>query len=636
MTEKEKKILEELDTATQDVEVPDSLLPEQIYRKIQETETVKKTSVRKRGKRILTRAVLPLAACLALVLVAVQVMDGPRTDTWYTSSGSGDSETHSQAVSPEDYSEIYACLEASAEETATSSDGGMVFLKESAADSAASSDMGAARSGTESYSGTNVRTEGVGEADIVKTDGTRLYVLRENQQEISIVDVSGTVMKEAGRIQLEEGVTAREFYVQDSSLFVLGNREKAVSFSSGYEDYENETVCVTYDISDVSAPVETDTLVQSGYYITSRFADGFLYLFSQFDVGYEMSSSNLDSYIPQVRGNYLAAGEILMPDEHASQYLVVTSVNTEKPGEPVDKKAVLSNYGECYVGSDSIYIYESKYVPGPAGNGTNRTSILRLPYGKGAFGEGARGEVNGTVHDSFCIDEYDGYLRVVTTFSGTGSETSAVYILNQDMEITGKIEDLARGESVYSARLMGDTGYFVTYEQTDPLFSVDLSSPSKPQIIGSLKIPGFSDYLHPYGEGLLIGIGMDTDPETGITEGVKISMFDISSPEDVREVASYTIEDTYYTDVSSDYKAVLIDTEKNLIGFSASGDQEHYYVFQYKEGEGFVLAMDEEVNGGGWQTTRGVYIEDTLYVVKGNAVESYDMKNYQKIDDILL
>src|SRR5699024_5052695 len=113
-------------------------------------------------------------------------------------------------------------------------------------------------------------------------------------------------------------------------------------------------------------------------------------------------------------------------------------------------------------------------------------------------------------------------------------------------------------------------------------------------------------------------------------------MFDISSPEDVREVASYTIEDTYYTDVSSDYKAVLIDTEKNLIGFSASGDQEHYYVVQYKEGEGFVLAMDEEVNGGVWQTNRGVYIEDTLYVVKGNAVESYDMKNYQKIDDILL
>ena len=119
---------------------------------------------------------------------------------------------------------------------------------------------------------------------------------------------------------------------------------------------------------------------------------------------------------------------------------------------------------------------------------------------------------------------------------------------------------------------MGDVGYFVTFRQVDPLFSVDLSDPANPEIIGELKIPGFSEYLHPYGDGKLLGIGMDVDEAGVITEGVKVSMFDVSDPSDVKELTNCVLEDMYGTDVGDNYKAVFVDVEKNLFGFLAYGN----------------------------------------------------------------
>ena len=128
--------------------------------------------------------------------------------------------------------------------------------------------------------------------------------------------------------------------------------------------------------------------------------------------------------------------------------------------------------------------------------------------------------------------EYDNTLRLVTTVThnvGSSSQSNSVYVLDADLKTIGKIEDLAKNEQVYSARFFGDTGYFVTYEQTDPLFSVDFSDPENPKILGKLKIPGFSEYLHFYSDNLLLGIGMDTD-ENGITNGVKMCIRDRPQP----------------------------------------------------------------------------------------------------------
>ena len=206
-------------------------------------------------------------------------------------------------------------------------------------------------------------------------------------------------------------------------------------------------------------------------------------------------------------------------------------------------------------------------------------------------------------------------------------------MLDQDLEVVGEIHDLAPGESVYSARFMGDTGYFVTFEEVDPLFSVDLSDPSNPEIIGELKLPGFSEYLHPYGDGLLLGIGMDVDEEGVTTEGVKVSMFDVSDPSEVKETENYVLEDMYGTDVGYNYKSVFVDVEKNLFGFMAYGDVCEYFIFTYDD-DGFREVFSRELSLYG--NVRGLYAGDRFYLVNGNMVESFAMDGFQKVDDIVL
>ena len=181
---------------------------------------------------------------------------------------------------------------------------------------------------------------------------------------------------------------------------------------------------------------------------------------------------------------------------------------------------------------------------------------------------------------------------------------------------------------------MGDTGYFVTFKQVDPLFSVDLSDPANPQIIGELKIPGFSEYLHPYGDGKLLGIGMDVDDESVTTDGVKVSMFDISDPSDVKETDVHVLEDMYGTDVAYDYKAVFVDVEKNLFGFLAYGSSNQYTVLTYDDENGFSEVFSREMPGYG--SVRGMYVDDTFYLVSGNTVESYSLSGFVKLDDIVL
>ena len=162
------------------------------------------------------------------------------------------------------------------------------------------------------------------------------------------------------------------------------------------------------------------------------------------------------------------------------------------------------------------------------------TEIAKFHYKDGRITGVAAGSVKGYLNDSFSLNEYDGTLRVVSTYyDEMWEEWNALYILDEKLQQLSAIEDLAQGETIRSARFFGTTGYFVTFRQTDPLFSVDLSDPENPKVLGELKISGFSSYLHFYGENLLLGIGYEADENTGSTTGLKLSMFDISDPADL-------------------------------------------------------------------------------------------------------
>lgn len=559
------------------------------------------------------------------------------------------------------YGEIYEYLEALWDESSNSNVKSYA-TQEVAADAAVSSestvdaDMATSSSGSVSqkmYSDTNVRTEEVGEADIVKTDGNYLYI--SDGDRIRIVDIRDPQMKEAGCIMLESGEELRELYVKDQKMVVFYNRmeqkEKQTEGYDGGNDYQELTVAETFDVSNPEKPESLGEIIQSGVYDSVRLNDGYFYLFSNYYVSWNAEKRYRNDYIPSVQGELVKSDSIYLPQEvRGSRFKVVTSFSMEEPSQTIDSKAILSSGGNCYVGSEHIYIYERLWNTDES---YSQTSIRKIRYENGTLKGVAQTKIWGTIKDSFCIDEYAGNLRVVTTvdpvmqtdhrnmfqfWSDAEEEvevsTNALYILDEKFEVVGKIEKLAPDENVYSARFMGDIGYFVTYEQVDPLFSVDLSNPRKPRILGKLKIPGFSEYLHPYGKGRLLGIGMNADME-GNTNGVKLSMFDISDPTDVSEIEKEVLKAIYSTEIAYDYKMALIDPERNLIGFSAYGDRMHYYLYQYEPDTGFTCLLEKELSNYVYNL-RGLYAEDTLYLVEGNAVESFSLQTFEKIDDIVL
>ena len=639
MEKREQDLLYKIEVGSENVVVPDSLKPENMKKKLEQCAWEERRRKRRRQWKFAG------VAAAGIVLVAGITVYQNRTRMVKSDSAvinSADSSDGVVAKSVEkcpvnkgnqenqkyyakSYKEIRKYIEASEkEETAKGSTKEQLLCADATGD----------------YSNTNVRQEGVDEADVAKTDGRYLYVLEDDGDYVSIVDTK-TNMKKISEIKAPKDETIEEFYLIEKNkkvVMICSN-----SSDDDYEDVEDVTrssliskqtegtQVVTYDVQDKKHPKKVGKVSQSGEYESSRISDGYLYLFSNYWVPENWKKKYPSTYIPYVDGDLMKAKDICLPEgTKGCMYEIVSSINLKQPDKIADSKAIFSEGGDAYVSNKNIYYYEEEWT----GNGKQEKTLLRkLSYKKGKLAVVAQKTFKGYLNDSFSIDEYDGYLRMVVT----RGKTNAVYVLDQKLKLTGKITNLAKDERVYSARFLGDTGYFVTYKETDPLFSVDLSNPKNPKILGRLKIPGFSNYLHFYGEDKLLGIGMDVDKKGDVTDGVKLSMFDISDKKNVKEEHKYTLKDVYSTDVEWDYKAALIDVEKNIIGFPAGGEnRQMYYLFSYTEEKGFQCNMKEKIYGSDALSTRGIYIKDRLYVIHGNVLKAYSLKTYKKVDDCLL
>lgn len=673
MKNNEQDILNIVKKELENVEVPESLSPTQIEKKLLEMNPPKKV---KKKKKIYYYGGLA-AACLVLAAGMYTVGNYENTRALIKEEAEADGAAAEDAVVMEDnsvkekepiptaksYEEIFTYLEAEMEEARKDKNAfafvedlfswGMGAGADEAVSESAVADTGAAmpaetplmeeksmsETGVEDdYSTTNTRQEGVDEADVVKTDGRYLYVLRNDNHLLSIVDTQNG-LEETYCISMDDEQYVQEFYF-------LPSEKKLIAIASVYiEELDGDSVyagarmiwdtsvtqVITYDVTDAKNPKEIGKVEQSGNYTSSRLSDGHVYLFTNYYAGGNFAKEEPATYIPTVEAKLIESDDIYLPDtEQGCRYEVITSIDVNEPDKAKESKAIFTNGGELYVSNDNIYYYETKWA---YTDQNEKTTIRKIGYDNGELTALAQETVDGYINDSFSIDEYEGKLRVIVTVG----ETNSVYVMDEELKVIGKIEGLAEEERVYSARFMGATAYFVTFYETDPLFTVDFSNPKDPKIIGKLKIPGFSDYLHFYGENKLLGIGMDVDEETLVTGGVKLTMFDISDKTDVKEEATYIMENVYSTDVSYDYKAALIDVPKNIICFPAytEGGQ-NYYIFSYNNEDGFVCELDEEINGYGMGVTRGVYIKDTLYVVQGNIIEAYSLKTYKKVDDIIL
>lgn len=511
---------------------------------------------------------------------------------------------------------------------------------EAVSDSASALTAGSSQSS--SYSETNTREINVDEGDIVKTDGEYIYVLNRTKG-IAVLRKDGTSVKEEGWISLQ-GIEDYpvEFYVDGNllQLIVMAENtemvssEEAEEWDTYYIRTQRKTRLITYDISNREEPLKKGEYEQDGYYLTSRKNGEYVYLFTSHSPEYSYMTDEPETFVPQAGGGIILCEDIYYPfnkEEYTGNtYVVISSVESSFPDKAVETKALLSRSDFFYVSEKHIFVTNSRWE-----DSKELTSLASFAYNNGKIQPAGAGNIPGALNDSFSLDEYNGYLRVVTSRwdYDEAKRWNALYILDEKLNQVSRIDNLAEGEDIRSARFMGNIAYFVTYRNTDPLFSADLSDPQNPVILGELKVTGFSEYLHFYGENLLLGIGWETDPETGIYKGLKLSMFDVSDPSNVTECNRMVIENVGNFGGSWDYRAVLVNPERNLIGisFTDQNGSTCYGVFSYQEDEGFCqemvdnLALGSEL--GDLDSIRGLFIDKCYYITGNTGIAVYDMEN---------
>ena len=504
------------------------------------------------------------------------------------------------------------------------------------------------------YSLTNLRDSLVDEADIVKTDGNYLYILKD-RSELVIVSAAKENAAVISMTELEDpkddssaiSGEAMDMYVDGTSLVIVSQKydSSRTSNNGWYSSQYVYTQADTYDISEPSAPVPAGSVWQEGYYKQSRKVGDYIYLYS-WEYPDLQDSYEESSIIPVVNDMQVDARNVCIPNYvNNATYLIVSAFSQNEPYRVTDTKVLVSGADQLYVSSGSLYAMNMDYS-----SGTTRTEIVKFSYLDGQITGKAAARVRGEINNSFSLDEYNGYLRVLTTY--TGSETgsfmqalgdlfgfdyydpdqwtrhNALYILDENLRFRSKLGGIAAGEEIKSARYFGDTAYFVTFRNTDPLFTADLSDPEAPKLTGELKVSGFSSYLHPYTEGYLLGIGYEADEETGQTRGLKLSLFDVTDPSNVTEVSRYVMDGITWCPAIEDYKSIYVEPAQNLIGFYV---EDRYMLFSFDAGAGFerVLLYDfyEDMLTGkaSYDTMRAVRVTDEMYLAGSGFVVGFTM-----------
>ncbi len=581
---------------------------------------------------------------------------------------------------------------------------------------AATSSAGA----SEDYSSTNIQVAGVDEADTVKNDGQYIYTISSSQSSgyyydygyssqtnnnIFILSADPQNAKVVSKIPFDDSLMpAGLFLSQDSSRLVVFASKYQPYYASSSRDMimpffsDTSTSIYVYDISIKADPVLVRNFTVSGSYFNSRMIGNYVYA---------VTSQNAYVYnnvvtVPAIYSEGKAYGasptSIYYADMNQSNYYSFTSfygidlANDQQ--QPTNMTVLMSGASTMYVSPENIYIAYPNWV-----NGSDVTSIYKVKINGLDLTFEAQGGVPGNTINQYSLDEYNGNLRIATNlwnglisipFTGDQSstqntQTNNVYVLNQNLSIIGKLEGLAQGENLHSVRFMGDKCYLVTFIKTDPLFVIDLSQPTNPKVLGELKIPGYSDYLHPYDENHLIGVGKEAVDAEGQDfawyQGIKLSLFDVTDVNNPVQLSNYVIGDRG-TDspVLSDPKAFLFDITKNLLVVPVSlalvdnatiQEQLKYgqsaasaygttvwqgaYVFSLTTNGGFTLKgtithlNSALLNSQGqlsnpndyWNTqndwiTRELYIGNTLYTVSNGEVKLNSLTDMSQIATVSL
>jgi hypothetical protein len=460
------------------------------------------------------------------------------------------------------------------------------------------------------YSGTNVQVAGIDEPDVVKTDGERIFVVAQGQ--LHWIDASGTPEIVASRKLDGWG---QQLFLSGDRLLIMTSEggygidpfiDSGASFD-GPGAYSQRVVLTEVDVSDPSSMDVVRTLVLDGTILSSRMTDGSIRVVAQsrpvgFDWVYPEGSgiraeqdaieanremienSSINNWVPWYMfedhesgttsdGPVLGCDQVGHPEEFSGlSMMTILSIDLEEGLAPGNSIGLLAEGQTLYASQDNLYVATSPWMARP------------MPFSQDDIDKDeafstrihmfditdpdtttyvASGEVEGTLLSQWSMDEYEGTLRVVVTDenpwwgSSEVPDTAVVTMERRGDELVevGSVDGLGKNERVYAVRFIQDKGYVVTFRQVDPLYVVDLSDPEDPEVTGELKINGYSAYLHPIGDDLLLGVGQDATDE-GRTRGTQVSVFDVSDPTDPRRLSRMTFEEAY-SDAEWDHHAFL-------------------------------------------------------------------------------
>lgn len=527
-------------------------------------------------------------------------------------------------------------------------------------------------SGSTDYSETNIQVEGVDEPDIVKTDGRYLYVLTGNEVVI-LRAYPGINAEVVSRIQLDYYPSG--LFVTDSRLVIIGSEYYYGYYLWDSRSYLHVASVLVYDISSRSNPNLILNVTTEGYYLDSRLIGDHVYLAVTQYMYYWYNDNEIHLPVITMNGQarHIAASEIYYWADPAPSYTLTSIISINAEDTTLNQKIYLTDAGhEMYVSEDHMYLAKQHYVLSASRSGSRwfpNTVIHKIAIKEGRIAYVASGIVPGWILNQFSMDEHKGYFRIATTTGGWWGDDSKnnVYVMNKDMETVGKLEGLAPGETIYSARFFGNRCYLVTFKQIDPFFVIDLRNPESPKVLGKLKIPGFSTYLHPYDENHVIGIGKNADDQGNFAwfQGLKMSLFDVTNVYRPKEVAKIDIGDRgTSSEALYDHKAFLFDRSKDLLIIPVQlheVDESKYpgeipswaygefvmqgaFVFKLTIEDGFELkGTISHVNNDpndpytyGWDSfvRRSLYIEDNLYTVSNTMVKINDMDTLDEIKAI--
>lgn len=524
---------------------------------------------------------------------------------------------------------------------------------------------------------TNTQVNNVDEADIVKVDGNYIYYV--SNKKLVIIDAhTPEASEKISEINYKDtNFNPREVYVKGQKIIVIGNE---YDNSCKTEVISTEDVTATdiervqeskpksgmriYDISNIKEPKETRRVMIEGNYISSRMIEDNIYYVANKYIATsniqknKMEDLDEDKYKPVYQDTAVSQEEkcinydliYYFPETQDSSYLMLAGLNINN-NEEAEIRTFLGAGQYIYSSEKNMYIATNKTTYGKGYEVLGGTThLLKIELNNGKFNFKAECNIDGQVNNQFSMDENRDTFRIATT---TGNiwvdETTAnnLYILNDKLEEIGRVEKFEKEEKIYSVRYVENKAYVVTFKQTDPLFVIDLSKSTKPQILGELKIPGYSTYLHPYDDTHLIGFGYDTK-ENGtrvITNGLKMSMFDISDFNNPQELFKISIGDSKYTysELLYNHKALLFSKEKNIIAFplySSSGRKTNsraaIYNIDLEKGFSLKGEISNVTNKYEENVKRIVFANDTFYTFSDSLVKVANMDTLEVVKEFTI